>query len=158
MNRDTCNKTLEQDTCPKTIVKQLRGSIFKKTKSIEKFEKLPEIASYAFTLSICENERIGRKLWKNYKHCEQKAILDTKLQELSYGFEFSVRRCEHEVGPKNGVLHIHALVSMQPNRLLTQEHEDQMNSEYHVRNYKTIKIDRIWDEEGWEEYISKDIV
>lgn len=149
-------------------------SLFKKSKSdTKKFSKIHEEPiwyqngfkdpkyenkiTYALTLSICGNERIGRKLWKNHPFNVQEVLLESKMDTLSKEFGFKTRRYVFEIGPKEGNKHIHALIDFDKETEIDEDFKAHINSGYYIPNYSTVMLVPVYDEAGWIKYISKDI-
>lgn len=107
---------------------------------------------YALTISVCPNERIGRKLWKNFTHVQQEQYLKNIY---SIGIDHEVYyhvESEIETGPTNGCRHMHCLIETDR----TVKEIVQFFPKTFVKDYNTYDCRLITNYQGWLDYISKD--
>lgn len=108
---------------------------------------------YALTLNICGHDRVNKKLWCMYTKDRQEEILFKKLNAFCRGTDHRVAKVVIETCPNSGQRHIHALIyGPQP---IKSKYVEVINRPY-IRDYKTFKIDEIYDELGWQHYLNKD--
>lgn len=109
--------------------------------------------SYALTLNICNNERINKKRWEDYTADKQEMILMKKLKSFARGCDATVTRVVYETCPRTGQRHLHARIICED--YIKSRYIELMNSRYKTYGYKTIKVDPIYSEPGWEQYLKK---
>ena len=125
-----------------TLGKRLNKQLFKNAKRNRWNNR------YALTLSLCPNQRIGRKMWKNHDMNYQIQYLEDKLTEKANENDFHIIRHVIEVGPNNGCRHLHALIETDDPVIPWFDHT--------VKKYKPLDVRPVYDYCGWDEYMNKD--
>lgn len=120
---------------------------------------------YAITINISPFKLMNKKRWFTYSHDKQRAQLsriESKFRELTPSIKLI--KLVYEVAPavnnceKFRNIHIHALYEC------PEEFKSEMETYYNrickdpTNNWNHLKIDDIYDEAGWYNYITKDMV
>lgn len=121
---------------------------------------LPE---YAVTFNICNNKYINGKKWDSYTSDKQVNCLTRKLSSYAkdYGADIDYNRWVFEKCPKTQQMHVHCVIKC-------ENEEDMCDMVSHINqvhkplgksadiSYVTFMARRIFDEDGWVNYLNKD--
>lgn len=117
------------------------------------------LIDFALTLNLCSTKYINGKLWKDYTKNKQHGILSRKLRSYCNQFNIIIdyNRYVFEKCPKSSQWHIHCVV-----QCTNLEDVFKMNDFINDANkplnteYISSVIKRIFNEEGWQNYLNKD--
>lgn len=157
-----CKQCLEYSR----IIRKLPNLFLKKAQA---FRPKGEVNSnigqlFAITINLSPFKLMNKKRWFTYSHDKQQSILtrlenkfrqltpSIKLQKLVFEIAPAVNNCDTF---RN--IHIHALYQMP--EMYVSEMETYYNRICNdpTNNWKHLKIDKVFNEKGWIDYISKDI-
>lgn len=117
---------------------------------------------YAVTINPSPNKLINKKRWKLYDHSSQERILLRIVQKLSEKNPSIVCIEKHfEMCPTLGQIHLHALYSFPIEYMSTLEnwieHSLAWKDDKSIPPWRHLDIQPINNQQGWLEYIRKDI-
>lgn len=141
---------------------QLSNYLYKPSKAIvremlnEPVRKISD--QYAFTFNIAGGVRVNRKIWKNYHPSMQISllvkILHSNADKHSVQIDWSrivIERC-----PLVDSMHLHGIIITDDVQAI---HDlcSTINANYNPQtdDYETFQFEKIFDIDGWENYISK---
>jgi len=118
---------------------------------------------YAITINICPNKLMNKRKWKLYSHDQQRQIL-TRIEKASRVKNISINlmKLNFEICPILNQIHFHALYEM-PSEFISGLEAyykrvismPDMNGDT-TKQWRHIDVQRVFSEEGWIKYISKD--
>lgn len=117
-------------------------------------------SDYAVTFNICNNHYINGKRWDKYTDVAQGNLLLRKLKKYCEGFgcEVDYGRLVFERCPNTHQIHMHCVMSC-PTESYIKELGIYVNDLHRPAKdprYITFLWDKIYDQQGWKNYLNKD--
>jgi len=159
---DVTIKTVTEETDSILSVPQKDADIEDSISDADIEDMPSDILLYAVTINICPNKYMNKKKWSTYSHDQQRKILsrvENSFRRKTPSVE--LKKLVFEECPTLKQIHYHALYRM------PSEHKSEMETYFLKRvnmpgvmrdpskAWRAVRIDPIFDEDGWLEYITK---